>query len=150
MTVSKMKPQSLKFVIGGLLIVGIVVWIFGSISSENLTYYYQPSEIPAKYDTIKGSTVRIMGVVSKDSVHWIPRETKLTFQLTDDQKHFVDVQYIGAKPDMFREGQGIVVEGVLDDPSMFVADNLLVKHSEEYTVTEHTQNKEDYYKSLSE
>lgn len=51
---------------------------------------------------------------------------------------------------MFREGQGAVVEGKLTAPGKFQAETLLVKHSEEYKVDDHTGKKEDYYKSLQQ
>jgi len=143
-----MKQKNLKFLIGALLIIGIIIWIFGSISSENLTYYYTPSEIAAQSSSIGNNTIRIMGMVREDSVSWIPRETRLVFQITDDDKHYIKVEYIGAKPDMFREGQGVVVEGNLLKSGIFSADALLVKHNEEYKATDHTGKKEDYYQSL--
>jgi len=145
-----MKQRNLKFIIGGVLIIGIVAWIFGSISSENLTYYYTPSEVTAKYENIKDDTIRIMGMVKKGSLTWTPKNTRLLFQITDDKKHYVHVEYTGAKPDMFREGQGVVVEGSMTEPGYFLAENLLVKHSEDYKVIEHSDKKEDYYKSLQQ
>ncbi len=143
-----MKKSSLKYIIGGVLVVAIGVWVFGSISSENLTYYYTPSEIPSKFSTIKGQTIRIMGMVKKESVTWIPKETKLQFQITDDQNHIILVDYKGAKPDMFREGQGVVIEGRLASQDSFMATTLLVKHNEEYNASDHKEQKEDYYQSL--
>lgn len=143
-----MKMSSLKYVIGGVLVIVIGVWIFGSISSENLTYYYTPGEIRQKYDTIKEKTIRVMGLVKTGSVTWIPRDTTLLFQIIDDEKQTLKIEYSGAKPDMFREGQGVVVEGRLTTMDTFAATNLLVKHNEEYTTKEHKQQKEDYYNSL--
>ncbi len=143
-----MKKRNLKFVIGGALIIGIASWIFGSISSENLTYYYTPSEVSANYDTIKQDTIRVMGMVKEGSLNWIPRKTQLEFQITDEQQYVLQVDYTGAKPDMLREGQGVVVEGSLKAPGRFQAETILVKHSEEYKAMEHKGKKEDYYKSL--
>jgi cytochrome c-type biogenesis protein CcmE len=145
-----MKQKNLKFIIGALLIVGIVIWIFGSVSSENLTYYYTPSEISTQYEAIGNDTIRLMGVVKEGSVKWVPRETRLVFHLTDDGEHAIQVEYIGAKPDMFREGQGIVVEGNLVKIDQFEAGTLLVKHNEEYKTTDHTGQKEEYYQSLQD
>ena len=143
-----MNKKKLKFVIGGLLILGVAVWIFGSISSENLTYYYTPSEVIEQYETLKEDTVRVMGVVKKQSINWNPQETKLVFEMSDDHEHFVKVEYQGAKPDMFKEGQGVVIEGRFSGPGHLVASALLVKHSEEYQTSDHNKTKEDYYQSL--
>jgi cytochrome c-type biogenesis protein CcmE len=103
----------------------------------------------ADYETIKDDSLRVMGLVKKGSLHWFPRETKLEFQITDDTEQIVLVEYTGAKPDMLREGQGVVVEGNLSGPGKLLAETLLVKHSEEYKATEHTGKKEDYYKTLN-
>ncbi|MCG8338877.1 MAG: cytochrome c maturation protein CcmE [Proteobacteria bacterium] len=145
-----MKKQNLKFIIGGVLIIGIATWIFGSISSQNLTYYYTPGEVSNNYDSIKDETIRVMGMVKAGSLNWVPRQTKLEFQITDEEQYVLQVEYTGAKPDMFREGQGAVVEGKLTAPGQFQAETLLVKHSEEYKVDDHTGKKEDYYKSLQQ
>lgn len=143
-----MKRKQLRLIIGGALIIGIAAWIFGSVSSENLTYYFKPSEVHADFDQMKDKTIRLMGVVETGSVDWQPRDTRLNFRLTDDDIHFIAVSYNGAKPDMFREGQGIVVEGNLQSRDRFTADVLLVKHSEEYNVDKHKKDKKDYYQSL--
>ncbi len=143
-----MKKNNLKYIVGAVLIIGIGIWIFGSVSSENLTYYYTPSEIAAQKISDDKETIRVMGIVNKGSVKWTPRETKLVFQITDDNKHFIEVEYVGAKPDMFREGQGIIVEGGFTESGLFNAEVLLVKHNEEYKTTDHTGKKEDYYQTL--
>lgn len=143
-----MKRKNLKFIIGSVLIIVVVVWIFGSISSQNMTYYYTPSEVLEQYDELKEDTIRVMGMVSPDSLKWIPRQTKLDFLISDESGSSLQVNYIGAIPDMLREGQGVVVEGKMSGVGQFEADNLLVKHNEEYTVTEHKTKKEDYYKTL--
>lgn len=143
-----MKKSRLKFIIGGILIVGIVIWIFGSISSENLTYYYTPSEVLAPDADIGEETVRVMGVVETGSIVWDHQNTRLQFRISDDDVHYLEVEYFGAKPDMFKEGQGVVVEGAFRQSGFLSADALLVKHSEEYKVNTHTEKKEDYYKSL--
>lgn len=144
-----MKPKNLKFVIGGVLIVGVVIWIFGSISSKNLTYYYTPAEVIAEYETIKHDAIRVMGLVKTGSLHWLPKDTRLEFQITDETEQIVAVQYTGAKPDMLREGQGVVAEGTMIAPGQLQAETLLVKHSEDYKTTEHSGAKADYYKTLS-
>ena len=87
-------------------------------------------------------------MVSPGSVYWNPDIVRLSFKITEDEITFIPVVYYGVKPDMFREGQGVVVEGRMKDEH-FHADLLLVKHSEEYTVdSDHMKKKEDYYQSI--
>ncbi len=143
-----MNNSKLKYIIGAGLIVAVVVWIFGSISSENITYYYTPDEAIKEYSTLKTKKIRIMGLIEKGSIEWTPREVKLVFRITENSKDFITVEYHGAKPDMFREGQGVVVEGMLKSPTSFSASTLLVKHNEEYKTSDHDKQKEDYLDSI--
>ncbi|MCP4754676.1 MAG: cytochrome c maturation protein CcmE [Proteobacteria bacterium] len=144
-----MGTRNLKYVVGGILVVGIIIGIFASISSENLTYYYTPDEVLDQSETLASKKIRVMGLVEKGSVEWIPAKTRLTFRISENSKDYVRVEYHGAKPDMFREGQGVVVEGVATAPGFFSASALLVKHNEEYKVRDHSEQKDDYYKSLA-
>ncbi len=145
-----MKAGKLKYIISGIVIVAVMVWIIGSISSENLTYYYTPEEVFENLDTIQSKKIRVMGFVQKGSVKWTPREIKLEFQISEKADRFLTVEYLGTKPDMFREGQGVVVEGKMISPRLFKASALLVKHSEEYKLTEHDGKKDAYYKTLQQ
>lgn len=94
---------------------------------DNLVYYRTPSEIDAA--TTGDDRVRLGGLVQKGSVS---RESgTLQFVLTDGA-YDVAVTYDGKAPGIFREGQGAIVEGTLDPQGAFLADNVLVKHDNEY------------------
>jgi len=144
-----MQRKNLKYIIGTILVIGIGIGIFVSVSSKNLTYYYTPTEVmevPGKYTD---QIIRVMGLVEEGSVQWLPRDTRLTFRISDDEENFLSVEYKGAKPDMFKENQGVVVEGVIDAAGKLTASTLMVKHSEEYKVKEDKSDKKDYYDSLT-
>ncbi len=112
-----------KFVIGGAVILAVIV----ALSLQEL---------------------QKMTVVQQGSVDWNAQAIQLSFKITEDGKKSIPVYYAGVKPDLFREGQGVVVEGKMNGPR-FEASQLLVKHSEEYSVeTEHKKSKEEYYKSI--
>jgi len=145
-----MNRKSWKFIIGGGIIFGIITTVFASISSDNLTYYYTPSEILAKPEKFQSEKIRIMGLVEKGSLVYKPKQTLSTFRITEDSKTFLNVSYKGALPDMFKEGQGVVVEGMMTSHKVFTAQTLLVKHSEEYKIQqkEHKSAKEKYYQSI--
>ena len=69
--------------------------------------------------------------------------------ITEDSKRLIPVVYDGVKPDMYREGQGVVVEGRMDGGGVLRADTLLVKHSEEYSIDEaKVKDKERMYRTL--
>ncbi|MBU2646804.1 cytochrome c maturation protein CcmE [bacterium] len=143
-----MNRKSLKFVIGGILIAGVIVGIFISVGSENMTYYYTPTEVLAHPEKYADKKIRVMGLVERGSIQWVPGETKLVFKISDEAEQILKVEYHGAKPDMFREGQGVVVEGSLQGKSHLAATVLLVKHNEEYKVSKHSENKEAYLKTM--
>ena len=138
-----------KIFIGSGLIILVVVVLFSSISSENITYYYTPDEILQTPEKFKTRSIRVMGMVEEGSVKWDAATTTLHFQLTDTDDVFLNVVYQGAKPDMFKEGQGIIVEGTMSTPALFTATTLLVKHNEEYKIKDPHETKEDYLKTMS-
>jgi len=142
-TGKNMNKKSLKF-----LIVAVIVGIFVSVSSENMTYYYTPTEILTHPEKYADKRIRVMGLVEHDSIQWFSKETKLIFKISDEEDQILNVEYHGARPDMFREGQGVVVEGKLQGNSHLAATVLLVKHSEEYKAAEHSESKDSYIKTM--
>ena len=106
----------------------------------------------AKPDAFRSKTIRIMALVEPKSTEWDPQAVRLNFKITEDSRAFIPVEFRGVRPDMYREGQGIVVEGKLDPSGTFQATNLLVKHSEEYKVDPAMQkkieDKEAAYKAM--
>ena len=100
-------------------------------------FFYTPAEVLASPAEFEDKTIRIGALVQQGSVDWNAQAIQLSFKITEDGKKSIPVYYAGVKPDLFREGQGVVVEGKMNGPR-FEASQLLVKHSEEYTVeTEH-------------
>ena len=137
-----------KFVIGGLVILAAITVISVRGLQEMTVFFYTPREVLAEPARFKDQTIRIGALVSLGSVDWNADAVRLSFSITEDEKDFIPVVYQGVKPDMFREGQGVVVEGRMRDEK-FHADLLLVKHSEEYTVDpDHMKKKDDYYQSI--
>ena len=111
-------------------------------------FFYTPAEVLASPAEFEKKTIRIGALVQQGSVDWNAQDILLSFKITEDGRKSIPVYYAGVKPDLFREGQGVVVEGKMIGPR-FKASQLLVKHSEEYTVeTEHNKSKEEYYKSI--
>ena len=138
-----------KYLIGGLIIFGVLAAISISGLQEMTVYFYTPEEISSDKDSFQEKNIRIGALVQPGSVQWDAKTLKLSFNVTEDSKTFIPVVYQGIKPDMFKEGQGVVVEGKMKNDT-FYAHQLLVKHSEEYKVEDHSKKKEDYYKSLTQ
>jgi cytochrome c-type biogenesis protein CcmE len=108
------------------LVVGIAMYLL----SENINLFYNPTQI-AGGEVPNGAKIRAGGMVREGSV--VRQEDDLTvlFVLTDYQSD-VSVQYTGILPDLFREGQGIVALGRLNDQNVLIADEVLAKHDENY------------------
>ena len=102
----------------------------------NLVFFYSPTELIEKEKSIS-QKVRLGGMVKKNSVEkkMITENDikiqKVTFKITDFKNEII-VSYKGILPDLFKEGQGVVVEGKLNDQKSFVALNVLAKHDENY------------------
>jgi cytochrome c-type biogenesis protein CcmE len=95
---------------------------------DNVLYFYSPSDIVAKH-VPPDVSFRVGGLVEKGSVSRGPG-AEVRFVVTDRRRR-VPVEYSGALPDLFREGQGVVATGVLHGGS-FRASEVLAKHDERY------------------
>jgi cytochrome c-type biogenesis protein CcmE len=117
-------------VLGGLATLGIVSALVLTAFSDNLVFFYSPTELRAKA-VPAGERVRIGGLVETGSVTHEADGRTIEFRVTDG-KEDVPVTYTGVVPDLFREGQGVVVEGALAPNGDFRAAEVLAKHDEKY------------------
>ena len=124
------KRRRLYFVLGGVALLGIAVGLTLSALNDNLVFFYGPSDLYAQHIP-PGRLVRIGGPVAAGSVKHEADGSTLDFTVTDGRKS-VPVTYRGTVPDLFREGQGVVVEGRLTPSGGFKATTLLAKHDERY------------------
>jgi cytochrome c-type biogenesis protein CcmE len=96
---------------------------------DSVVLYYTPTELAAGKADGKRA-VRLGGMVTKGSIVRQPGSIALSFEVTDFVRS-VTVHYTGVLPDLFKEGQGVVVHGSLKD-GQFMADEVLAKHDEKY------------------
>ena len=104
-------------------IVGITLIIL----QDNILFFYSPSEILQK-NLKQNEKVRLGGLVEENSV--VRNDIKINFTITDLKKN-IEVSYEGILPDLFREGQGVIVNGYLKN-NIFEASEVLAKHDENY------------------
>jgi cytochrome c-type biogenesis protein CcmE len=97
---------------------------------ENLLYFYSPAQVKAG-EAPDNHSFRVGGLVVAGSVKRAPDSLLVEFDVTDNTET-VTVQYTGILPDLFREGQGIVAMGNMQANGMFVAQEVLAKHDENY------------------
>jgi len=113
-----------------LMGVGIATALGLMAFRKNILYYYTPSQVAAGSAEV-GRPFRMGGLVAMGSVQRVPGAMTVHFTLTDMQKS-VPITYTGILPDLFREGQGIVVHGSIGQDGAFTADEVLAKHDEKY------------------
>lgn len=127
-----MTPRRKRLIIILLSITGVAIaaGLILIAFEKNLMYFYSPSEV-AQGAAPSRRPFRLGGMVVKGSVLRQPPDLGVWFTLTDFAKERV-VYYQGILPDLFREGQGIVAIGQLNDTGVFVASEVLAKHDENY------------------
>ncbi len=131
---SRNRKNSLKWWLGAAVIGAAIVAILSVQLGNNAVYFYTPDEAVAKAADLAGKTVRVGGMVTPGTVVWHASDLDLKFTMSDLKGHEIAVQHHGAPPDMFKEGQGVVVEGMIvaAQPLQMNSRKLMVKHSEEY------------------
>lgn len=116
----------------GLAAIGIVIATALTLRAfqENMMFFVEISEV-AKGNYPDDRNFRVGGLVVDGSVRREPGELEVRFDLTDLDSELT-VSYEGILPDLFREGQGIIAHGRLNTAGVFVADEVLAKHDENY------------------
>ena len=128
-----MKPHRQKRLAIVLFIaVGISVGIGLTVYAlrQNLNMFYTPTQVAAG-EVPPGREIRVGGMVKEGSEWYAANSTEMGFVVTDYARD-VPITYDGRLPDLFREGQGIVVEGLIDQSGAFQASRVIAKHDENY------------------
>lgn len=116
----------------GLMVagIGVATWLALNAFDENLMFFFSPSEV-AEGKAPTAHPFRVGGLVTTDSVKRKSDGLTTSFVVTDNAES-VTVEYTGILPDLFREGQGIVAMGQLNQDGVFIASEVLAKHDENY------------------
>ncbi|MBZ9610263.1 cytochrome c maturation protein CcmE [Rheinheimera maricola] len=134
-----MQPRRQKRLLAVLTVVGLLTGAVAAMlyaMQQNIDLFYTPSQLvnglgEKQTKPQPGQRLRIGGMVVTGSVKRDPDSLKVSFDLVDTGP-IVTVTYEGILPDLFREGQGIVAQGVLLDATTVAATEVLAKHDEEY------------------
>ena len=144
-----MKPARKKrlffivFLITGVtLAAGFAMYAF----NQNLMFYFSPSDVKQGKAPVD-KLFRMGGMVVDGTFKKEPKSLLVHFDITDFEKT-VSVEYEGILPDLFREGQGIISRGKLNTKGVFVAEEVLAKHDENYMPPEVAESLEKAKKSL--
>ncbi|MGZ9116689.1 MAG: cytochrome c maturation protein CcmE, partial [Methylocystis sp.] len=120
------KGKRLTLIGGAMAVLGLAAGLMLFALRDNIVFFYTPSEL-AKKQTASGARLRIGGLVKEGTV--VKNGQDVNFTVTDKTSDLT-VSYTGLLPDLFREGQGVVVDGVLQPSGAFRADSVLAKHDE--------------------
>lgn len=112
---------------GGVIALALGLVLYAM--SGSITFFFGPAE--ALEQGVKPGTRFRLGGLVKDGSIQRGTDGQVFFIVTDAQNE-LKVQYKGILPDLFREGQGVIAEGMLDTAGMFQADTILAKHDETY------------------
>lgn len=115
-----------SFILGGVTLAAALT-LFAL--SKNINLFYSPTEL-ANASVSQHKVIRVGGMVVKNSVKR-GADLNVSFTITDYQREIV-VHYEGILPDLFREGQGIVALGKVNEKGEFCASQVLAKHDEKY------------------
>jgi cytochrome c-type biogenesis protein CcmE len=126
----KAKHQRLILIMGAVIILVAASLLAIYALRNQASYFYTPSELTEKNVEVDRA-IRLGGMVQLDSIKTANDGITVNF-LVGDGEAIVPVSYRGITPDLFVEGSGVVAEGRLNADGVFVADNLLAKHDENY------------------
>ena len=113
-----------------VLTLGLATKLILMALEDNIVYFYTPNDLLEKFGDTQNiqNKLRIGGLVLESSIN---KEDKKTIFIITDRKKEVKVLFDGSLPDLFREGQGIVAEGMFKNNN-FIASEVLAKHDENY------------------
>lgn len=124
------RKQRLMIIVGVVVGLGVAIGLLLFALTQNINLFYTPQQVAAGEAPV-GANMRVGGLVVPGSVIRNNETLDVSFDLTDGKGSF-SVHYHGILPDLFREGQGIVANGVLVAADRFEAEEVLAKHDEEY------------------
>ena len=127
------KQRRITILTGAAAVLALAAVLVLTALEDSIVFFYTPSDVEAK-GVSEGQRIRLGGLVEEGTL--VRGEgLEITFNVTDlDQS--IKVSYVGVVPDLFREGQGVVTEGMLDASGQFTADTVLAKHDENYMPAE--------------
>tara|TARA_B100000686_G_scaffold354974_1_gene468611 strand:+ start:2111 stop:2572 length:462 start_codon:yes stop_codon:yes gene_type:complete len=127
----KRKNRRLVLVLFGILLLSGAATMVIVALEDNIVFFFSPTEVISRGDFRENQRIRVGGLVKIGSWEKTANRLKHTFVITDF-KSDLKVMYRGILPDLFREGQGVVAGGLVIPNNLFIADEVLAKHDENY------------------
>jgi cytochrome c-type biogenesis protein CcmE len=124
----KSRHKRLGWILGGLTTLSVAIGLVLYALSSNIVFFFTPTQIAAD-EAPRDRAFRVGGLVEDGSV--LRDGLEVSFRVTDNAKA-IPVVYRGTLPDLFREGKGVVAQGMLGPDGVFRAREVLAKHDENY------------------
>jgi cytochrome c-type biogenesis protein CcmE len=121
--------RNARLLLGGAVMVAAIAYLILAATRGSTAYYLTITEL--RKQGFSASHVRVVGMIVGDSIVWDARNLELTFDIADPGG-ILHVVYHGARPDMFRDGAEVVVEGQYTAPGKMEARQLLLKCPSKY------------------
>ena len=128
------RRKRLSIILLVLMVIGLAVALVLYALRQNINLFYTPSQI-VNNEAPHGVTIRVGGLVVDGSFKQEGDSLKSLFNVTDIE-NTVTIAYEGILPDLFKEGQGVVARGQLGQDAVFIAEEVLAKHDENYMPSE--------------
>jgi cytochrome c-type biogenesis protein CcmE len=128
-----MKARHKRFgiLLAGMVGLGLAAWFVFNALDSSLSYYFSATDV-AQNKAPKDHIFRLGGLVEKGTLQR-GQELTVRFVVSDGPNSAkVNVAYTGILPDLFKEGQGVIAQGRLDANGVFIAEEVLAKHDENY------------------
>lgn len=127
------KQRRLTLIGGAGVVLAAAAGLILYALSDQIVFFQTPTDVVTR-QIGPGQRIRLGGLVEEGSVER-RANAEVLFRVTDTT-NTVQVAYKGILPDLFREGQGVVTEGMIGSDGVFMADNVLAKHDENYVPKE--------------
>ena len=133
------RMRAKRFLVGSVVIAAAVSYLIYAGIRETSVYYLSIEEFGAQKEALVGKRLRVSGRVERGTVDWNAGTLDLRFALggmternDDGRSGLLPVEFRGILPDMFGEGQGVVVEGVYRPDNTFAAGTILTSCPSRY------------------
>ena len=126
----KKRTVRIYYISAILVLLSVLLFMFIKTFNDNLLFYRSPSQI-TNAEFPENYVFRVGGVVLDGSLIKSKNTMNVKFAITDYERN-LDISYTGILPDLFREGQGVVIRGKLASDGIFYAEEVLAKHDETY------------------
>jgi cytochrome c-type biogenesis protein CcmE len=127
------KAKNQRLALLGLAVLAVLGAVLLSMSAlkDQAAFFYAPADVARKGVPLDRA-VRIGGMVRDGSIQRLPDGVTVTFTVGDESAATIPVRYTGITPDLFKENSGVVADGKFQPGGLFVADEILAKHDENY------------------